>query len=253
MAEGPVVHYYAEQLGVALEGHPVRVQFGVSRLKPLEPLFDGVCVDRVEAHGKQFRIHFPDGNLLLVHLLMWGSWRIYRSGAEWDKPADLARVVLRTKDHEAVAFSAPIVQVMTEDELAENPRWSNLGPDPLREDFSADEFWRRLDARPGRRIGEAILDQSVLAGVGNILRNEILFRSHIRPAARVRELSNSQRADLLHWTLELCERWLNDIHHQRDWIRVYRRAGRPCPRCGTSIEFSRQGGRITYTCPKCQS
>jgi len=104
MAEGPVVHLYAKKLKEALQGREVRIEFGLKKLKPLEPSVENISILKVEAHGKQFRFHLEDHRVLLVHLMMWGSWRIYKKGQEWDKPLERARVFVHTRTHTAVVF-----------------------------------------------------------------------------------------------------------------------------------------------------
>jgi len=144
-------------------------------------------------HGKQLRFHLEDQRVLLIHLMMWGTVRVYRKGEAWDKPREKARVIFSTGSHEGVFFSAPIVKLLTLSELQENPRWGNLGPDPLRSDFSSQEFLRRLLQHPEKEIGESLLDQQVIAGVGNILRIEILHRSCIHPHRLVGSLSQEEK------------------------------------------------------------
>ncbi len=184
--------------------------------------------------------------------MMWGYWRIYRRGQAWEKPPERARLVLRTASHEAVAFSAPLVRLLTQKELDEHPTWGNLGPDPLRGDFSRREFFRRLNAQPSREIGEAFLDQTIVSGVGNILRIEIMFRAKIHPHRGVGRLSLNDKRRLVGWMLRLMYKWLNERGREDEWIRVYRRKSEPCPRCGGRVESFRQGGRITYACRDCQ-
>ena len=252
MAEGPLVHYYTRRLNEVLQGKNVRVEFRLRKLKDVEPSFQSVLIQKVEAHGKQFRIHFSDQGILLIHLMMWGSWRIYRKGESWDKPIQQARVVFHTNSHTAVVFSAPVVKLLTLFELQNDPKWGNLGPDPLRYDFSSKEVFRRLEQYPSREIGEVLLDQQVIAGVGNILRIEILFMSRIHPRRQVGSLSEKEKEELLWWTLKLFEKWVKQIGRRSHWIQIYRRSGKPCPECGTLIQFFRQAGRITYACPMCQ-
>jgi len=252
MAEGPLVHHYANRLRRALKGKGVRVEFGIRKLKQFEPSLEGLRVQEVEAHGKQFRIHFPDNRVLLVHLMMWGSWRIYRKGQPWDKPRQRARLIVRTAAHEVVAFSTPIVQLLTKSELENDPRWGHLGPDPLRADFCPEQFLALLETQPTREMGEVLLDQRVISGIGNILRTEILFQSRIHPRRLVGDLSEDEKHNLLRWILELPHTWMENRGKNADWISIYRKSGRPCPRCDTIIEFSRQAGRITYACPSCQ-
>jgi endonuclease-8 len=252
MAEGPLVHHYANRLRKVLKGREVEVEFAIRKLKQFEPSLAGLRIQDVEAHGKQFRIHFPDNRVLLVHLMMWGSWRIYRNGEAWNKPPDRARLILRTTAHEVVAFSTPIVQLFTNSELEKDPKWGNLGPDPLRPDFSLKEFFRRLGSQTIREIGEVLLDQQVISGVGNILRVEVLFQSRIHPRRLVGSLSENEKHEMLRWILKLTRTWMRTVGRKANWISIYRKSGKPCPRCGATIEFFRQGGRITCACPKCQ-
>lgn len=252
MAEGPVVHHYAKMLQRALEGKQAEVVFTSAELKPHSPTFQGTTVSRVEAHGKQIRIYFANERIILVHLLMWGSWRIYRRGAAWDKPPQRARLVIRTSGHEAVAFSAPVVKVFTRETLQDS-EWAALGPDPLRPDFSLPECKNRLTWEPEREIGEVLLDQRVIAGIGNILRIEILFSSHIHPRRKAGNLGDAETEEIIHWTVRLMQEWLRTISRKQPWMRIYRRSGHPCPVCGTRIEYFRQAGRITYACPHCQT
>ena len=254
MAEGPLAHYYAGLLQRRLGGKKVEIEIRSRKLKPEELALHDLQVTDVQAHGKQVRIYLSDERLFLVHLMMWGSWRIYRRGAEWEKPRQRARLVLRTETHEAVAFSAPVVRLLTREELENDPKWGTLGPDPLRREFSEDEVLRRLEQHCGEEIGEVLLNQRVIAGIGNILKNEILFRAGVHPRRLVSSLSDIEKRKILRLSVELCRLWLRDIgSKQRSaWIRIYRRSGRPCPRCGAKISFFRQAGRITYACPDCQ-
>lgn len=161
--------------------------------------------------------------------------------------------IFRTHSHEVVLFSAPVVKLLTPFGLRNDSKWGNLGPDPLRSDFSSRDFFRRLEENPSREVGEALLDQRVIAGVGNILRIEILFRACIHPRRKVSLLSKKEKADLIFWIFKLFNQWMKQIGtKQNDWIQIYRRAKKPCPRCHTSIEYFRQAGRITFACPKCQ-
>ena len=252
MAEGPLVHHYADRLDEVLAGRNVEVEFGIKRLKDRGSEFARARLDRVEAWGKQFHIYFSDGRVILVHLLMWGSWEVYGRGESWDKSREQARLILHTEDRVAVCFSAPIIEILDDGDVDGHPRRGGLGPDPLRDDFDREEALRRVRDEAERPIGPVLLDQTVMAGVGNILKNEILFHAGVHPKRTVDELSSEELEVILDWTIELCERWLNDMGSGRDWQRVYRRSGRPCPECGTEIEFFRQKDRVTYACPCCQ-
>jgi endonuclease-8 len=253
MAEGPLVHYYTRKLRKVLRGRKAKVTFGLRKLKPFERSLNGILIKDVEAYGKQFRIRFSDGRVLLVHLMMWGSWGIYGKGQPWERPRQRARAVFSTNSHQAVVFSAPVVRLLTEDELRDDSKWGNLGPDPLRRDFSRKESLRRLNAEPTRPIGEVLLDQAVISGIGNILRIEILFKARVHPRRLVAELTPVEKRRILDWTVRLMRKWLNERDKEDKWIRIYRGSSRPCPRCGAKVESFRQGGRITYACSGCQT
>lgn len=254
MAEGPVIHYYAQQLRRVLKGKTVDIMLRTRSLKPDEQSLKGLSVTAVEAYGKQIRIHLADERLILVHLMMWGSWRIYRKGAKWDKPAKRARLIIKTATHEAIAFSAPIVKIYTLRELENDSDWGALGPDPLRKDFSSKEFRRRLGENKEREIGEALLDQRVIAGIGNILRIEILFSAHVHPKRKINDLSTHEIDEVIHWSLRLMSQWMKEMSRtKKTWIRIYRKGGRTCPVCNAKIQFFRQAGRITYACQVCQT
>jgi endonuclease-8 len=257
MAEGPLVHYYAAQLREILKGKYARMEFGVKKLKKFEPGLKRILVRDVEAYGKQFRVNLADGRVILVHLMMWGSWGVFRRGESWGRAKERARLIIRTRSHEAVAFSAPVVRVLSGEDLGPGSKWGSLGPDPLRSDFSSREFFRRLSLKPAMEIGEALLDQTVISGVGNILRIEALFAGKIHPRRPAGDLTPLERRRLMRWIRKLMQQWLDEKWQDEDseketWIRIYRRSGKPCPRCGGKVEAFRQGGRITFACRRCQ-
>jgi len=228
------------------------VELGVKRLKPLEASLQGAVVRDVEAYGKQFRIRLESGQVILVHLMMWGWWRVFKRGEAWDRPPERARLVLRSAAHDVVAFSAPVVKLFAPGELEADPVWGRLGPDPLRRDFSIPEFLRRLEAQGTREIGDVLLDQRVVSGVGNIIKMEILFGARVHPRRKVSGLTGAEKQAILAWMLKLMGKWLKERGNEDTWIRVYRKAGKPCPRCGARVEHFQQGGRTTFACPECQ-
>lgn len=250
MAEGPLVHFYASRLREALVGERAAITFGVKKLAEAHGVVEA-AITSVEAIGKQLRIGMEDGRTILVHLMMWGSCGIYRRGERWERPPSRARLILRAATHEVVAFSAPIVEVLTADELASHPRWGDAGPDPLRSDFVEGQVVRRARLTPNRTIGEALLDQRVMAGIGNILRIEALFAAGIDPRRSVDAMDDRELCAVTRQAALLSRRWCDDVengipHH------VYQHRGRPCPRCGAKVISFRQDGRITFACPACQ-
>lgn len=252
MSEGPLVHTVARELRRALKGKRVSVRFGPRSLKAFERPYRGILVRDVEAYGKQFRITFQDDSVLLVHLMMWGWWRIYPKGSTWERPRERARAVLTTPTHEAVAFSAPVVRIFKKQDLSRDPTWGDLGPDPLRRDFSVAEYTRRLELQGRREIGDVLLDQKVISGVGNVLKIEVLFGAGIHPRRRVSNLTAGEKDRLLSWIVKLMNKWMRERGNEDKWMRIYRKGKEPCPKCGGKVVHFRQGGRITYACPKCQ-
>jgi endonuclease-8 len=121
VAEGPLVHHYARRLARVPDGQRVAVELRPRTLLNADASLKGILVLAVEAYGKQFQIRFADGRVLLVHLMMWGSWRIYRKGARWDKGVERARAIVRTSTHEVVVFSAPVVRILTDRQLDTDP------------------------------------------------------------------------------------------------------------------------------------
>jgi endonuclease VIII len=216
----------------------------------------GKRVDAVEAHGKNLLIRFDGGLELRTHLRMNGSWHRYRPGERWRRPPGRARLVLEVDGAVAVCFDAPVVELFESRTESLHPSLSRLGPDLLSPDFDAAEAHRRLRA-PERRsmsIGAALLDQRAMAGIGNIWRNETLFAERVDPFVAVSELDDD-RLDRLVGTARRLLTQSAGVAPGRAPMGVYRRAGRPCPRCGTRIRsapLSTEVPRTTYWCPTCQ-
>jgi endonuclease VIII len=217
----------------------------------------GKRVDAVEAQGKNLLIRFDGGLELRTHLRMNGSWHRYRPGERWRRPPARARLVLEVDGAVAVCFDAPVVELFESRAEAVHPTLSTLGPDLLKPDFDPAEALRRLQA-PERRettISAALLDQRALAGLGNIWRNETLFAERVDPFARVADLDDATLDRLIATGRRLLSASAG-LAPGRTPTRVYRRAGRPCPRCGTPIRSAPLSGevpRTTYWCPSCQA
>jgi endonuclease-8 len=216
----------------------------------------GKRIDAVEAQGKNLLIRFDGGLELRTHLRMHGSWHRYRPGERWRRPAGRARLVLEVDGAVAVCFDAPVVELFETRAEALHPSLSRLGPDLLSPDFDTAEAHRQLRA-PERRsmtISEALLDQRALAGIGNIWRNETLFAERVDPWAAVDEVDDAT-LDRLIVTARRLLRESAGLAPGRAPTRVYRRTGRPCPRCATPIRsrpLSAEITRTTYWCPTCQ-
>jgi endonuclease-8 len=224
---------------------------------------EGRTIDRVAAQGKHLLIYFSGDLVLRSHMRMRGSWHLYRTGDRWKRPRAAMRIVLRTAEVEAVAFDTPDATLVRTRDLVRLTPLRNLGPDLLAADFDADEAARRVMAIPDRDIADALLDQQSVAGIGNVIKSEVLFMRGIHPRARVgtlappivRQLLDEARRVL---TIAVAEGGVGRRTTGRVQpdarLYVYGRAGKPCRRCGTVILFAKQGhdARGTYWCPRCQ-
>jgi endonuclease-8 len=260
MPEGDTLFRAAAVLDKALSGKAVT---GWRSPLPgfVEAKLEGRQITRVEAQGKNLLIHFDDGRAIRTHLRMTGSWHLYRAGERWQRPERQAGVVLEAGELVAVCFNAPVVELLRPGGAARHPQLRALGPDLLKDDFDPDEARRRLRARGDQTIGEALMTQSALAGIGNVYKSEVLFLLKTSPFARVDALSDAAIDALVAKAGELMRQNLDGkprttrhaLTGGRYW--VYGRSGAPCHRCHTLIVMRRQGlaGRSTYYCPACQS
>jgi len=219
----------------------------------------GTTIESVESQGKNLLIRFDNGLEVRTHLRMNGSWHRYRPGERWRRPESRARLVIEVPGAVAVCFDAPVVELFEQRAEALHPAISGLGPDLLDPAFdaaAANEAFRRLrdPSRADWTISEALLDQRALAGIGNIWRNETLFVERTDPFAPVSSLEDA----LLHRLVATARRLLTNSASGvpgRQAMRVYRRSGRPCPRCGRLIRsrpLAADLPRTTYWCPRCQ-
>jgi endonuclease VIII len=204
---------------------------------------------------------FSDDLVLHTHLRMTGSWHLYRPGEAWQKPARQAKVMLYTEDFVAPCFNAPVVALMTARQAARAPELTTLGPDAMDADFDPDEAHRRMRRRPEVEIGVALLNQRLMAGVGNVYKSEVLFLKRVSPFLKIEALSDEMLAELIAEAHRLMR--LNQDRgsrrtvfgmNNRERLWVYGRSGEPCRVCGTPIRMRRQGmdARSTYFCPNCQ-
>lgn len=252
MPEGDTIFRAATTLRKALLGARV-AKFASPRLAPPYPL--GERIEAVDARGKNLVLRFGGGRALRTHMMMSGSWHLYRAGEKWQRPSWQARVEIGADNgFVAVCFNAPVVEWLVEESLA------RLGPDATTDEFDALEALRRLRSLPDRSLGEALLTQWALAGVGNVIKCEALFRCRASPFAQVGEVED----EMLRAVVEDSHRLLlrnrgggprtarESLDGRRLW--VYGRSGKPCHVCGTPIRMRRQGtaARSTYFCPACQ-
>lgn len=258
MPEGDTVWLTARNLDTALRGETLlTTDFRVPALAVASLV--GSQVQEVVSRGKHLLLRTSDGRTLRSHLRMDGSWHLYRQGARWRSPAHSARVVLETASRQAIGFRVhdlAIVPTERESELV-----GHLGPDLLGQDWDPAEAVRRLHREGSRSIGEALLDQRNLAGIGNLYKAETLFLRGVNPwtpTAGVPDLhamvSTAQR--LLHANRAHPEQSTTGSLRRGEQHYVFERARRPCLRCRTPIEIAEQGPppqqRLTYWCPRCQ-
>jgi formamidopyrimidine-DNA glycosylase len=240
MPEGDTVWRTAQRLRDALAGQTLtRCDVRVPRFAAVD--LTGEVVDEVLSRGKHLFIRVGQASIH-SHLKMDGSWLVHPRARPPRPPvADYKiRIILdvldRTQDVAAVA---------------------HLGPDVLGDDWSAEVAAANLAAEPERPLAEALLDQRVLAGVGNVYANELCFVSGLRPTAPVSAASDPvrlvSRAQKMLWAnRSRVNRTTTGDTRRGGELWVYGRAGQPCRRCGTLIETDRDGDRVTYWCPACQ-
>jgi endonuclease VIII len=214
----------------------------------------GQSVRRVDTHGKHLFLRFEAGLVLHSHLGMTGAWRVYEHGRRWQRSASRAWLVLRVGEQEVVEFDGPLLELITEGRTRFDQRLAALGPDVLAEEFDAERFLHRLRADdPTRTIGDALLDQRTVAGIGNIWKAEGCWEAAVDPW---RPLAGVPDVEALAIIGGARPRMLRSatLGHRAIEPRVYGRAGRPCPRCGTAVLARGQGdaNRTTYWCPSCQ-
>ena len=259
MPEGDTVWLAARRMHDALAGQVLtRSDFRLPRLATVD--LAGLAVLEVVSRGKHLLTRLEGGRTLHTHFRMEGSWHLYHPQVRWQGGPDWQiRVVLANADWTAVGYRLPVVELLPTVEEARAV--GHLGPDLLGADWDLDEAVRRLRGAPDRAIGEALLDQRNLAGIGNLYKIEALFLAETSPWTPVRDVPDLP--GLVGLAQRLLERnkavpaqpTTGDPRRGRGhWL--YGRAGRPCRRCGGSIAVAQQGDptleRVTYWCPRCQ-
>jgi endonuclease-8 len=264
MPEGDTIFRSARALHQAFAGRQVTLfETAYAQLASVndQSPVAGRTIQQVESRGKWLLIHFSGDLILATHMLMSGSWHIYRAGERWKRARSHMRVVLGTADLLAVAFDVPIARFHTARTLERFAEVAGLGPDVLGSRFAADEAAVRLVERGSEEVGNVLLNQRVLAGVGNVFKSEICFACGVNPFRKVASLHTHEiecllataRRFLLASTAEGGRRTTGSSNPAaRFW--VYRREGSECRRCGTTIRMRKQGlgARSTYWCPDCQ-
>ncbi len=259
MPEGDTVYRAARRLHDALAGATLlKTDFRVPRFATTD--LSGRRVEEVAARGKHIFFRLSGGVSIHSHFKMDGSWHLYRDGERWHRPSWQARAVITVEDWIAVAFLMPVLEVFPT--VQEAQILSRLGPDPLAADWDPREAQRRLTADPGRTVSAAILDQTTIAGLGNVYRCEICFLTGLDPWTPVASIAApAQVVDLAKRLMfankDRATRITTGDPRRGHALWVYGRAGKPCRRCRTKIrrreaDTSPDGERLTFWCPSCQ-
>jgi endonuclease-8 len=278
MPEGDTIYRAARALQKAIGGKVVTAfETGLAKLARANddsPLV-GRVVEKVESRGKWCLIFFSGDSILVTHMLMSGSWHLYRTGERWQMGRRQMRVVIRTEDWEAVGFDISVAEFHTARSLERSSQVPKLGPDILSDSFTVEAGVARLAAyareNPDAEIATVLLNQRVLAGLGNVYKSEVAFAAGVNPFRAMRTITPREMEKLI----ETAQRYMKANvadgkghgivtysgsrttrramdREERLW--VYRRQGQECRRCGTAVMMRKQGvqARSTYWCPECQ-
>jgi len=266
MPEGDTIYRAARTLHAALAGRVVTrfetVYAQLARIDRETPVA-GRTIEGVVSEGKHLIIHFSGDLHLRTHMRMNGSWHIYKPGERWRMRHSDMRIVIETEAWLAVAFNVPVAEFHDSASLARQDDLLHIGPDLLADEFDFDEALRRIRERPDEEIADVLLNQRVVAGIGNEYKNEVLFVARIHPFRHVRDLDDESLLRILQTARKLMivnvtkrssgrvTTFSLDPSQQQY---VYSRGGKPCRRCGTRIQYAKQGkdARGTYWCGKCQ-
>ena len=270
MPEGDTIFRAASTLNRALAGSVVtgfETQLpALARIDDDAPIV-GRTVEFAKAAGKWLQIGFSGDLVLLTHMLMSGSWHIYRPGEAWQKSRYHMRVVIATAKIVAVAFNVPVAEFHTAASLARRQGFNRLGPDVL----VADSGDAKLENHPEMEIGVALLSQWIIAGIGNVYKSEVCFLAGVNPFAKIETLSRRQLDDILAIARKLLAanvrpesssqivtytglRRTTGRSDPSERLWVYHRNGEPCRKCGTIVLSRKQGidARTSFWCPSCQ-
>jgi endonuclease-8 len=210
-----------------------------------------MTLERAEARGKHLLLEFGELSLH-SHLGMSGGWHLYREGTPWRRSRRSAWAVLSGGGWDAAQFGGPTLEVMTTSKLRRHPQITGLGPDILAPDFDLDAAVAAIRAEPGRELGDALLDQHLIAGIGNIFKSEACFAAGVSPWRAVGDLSQEELREVVG---DACELMSAAVASGRHPSKIYRRRRGACPRCRGPISSRGQGddNRTTYWCARCQA
>lgn len=260
MPEGDTIHVAARNLRKILVRQTVSAAMSRHDLVDAERMIGRIVVG-IEARGKHLLMHFDNDLVLHSHMGMTGSWHIYRRTDAWQKPRQQAFLSMDTSQFQAVCFTPRILKLLTVRQLLRDSYLQRLGPDLLGPPIPPETIIRRFRTQNAVAIGEAVMNQTVVSGIGNVYKSEVLFLERVHPLQKVTLLSDSR-------LLAICDRAkslmvrnvdgrMRTTRFAADGIRtwVYGRGGELCLECGERVQIIRQGdlARSTYFCSECQS
>jgi endonuclease VIII len=256
LAEGDTIHRLARRIEATMGGEEIEA---VSAPSPESPLhrsaarLAGRRLEAAEARGKHLLLSIEGGLVIRSHLRMRGAWHLYAPGERWRKPERSAWLALATDHAAAVMFGGAELELLKKSALPMHPRLAQLGPDILDSGFTTEQGVEALRGAGGRTpLGEALFDQGVIAGIGNVCKSEGCFAARVDPWRTVAAIEDEELAAVVERTAELMQASVENGRRPRA---IYKRARRPCPRCRTPIRSRGQGddNRTTYWCPRCQT
>lgn len=257
MPEGDTIHHAANRIRAVLEGRvpeEILTPHPRHRADRWPQRLQGRSVRAVDAHGKHLFLRFEGDLTLHSHLRMTGLWGVYRQGQRWRRAPRRAWLVLRSGEWDVVEFDGPLLELTSESRIRSDPRLATLGQDVLGESFEMERFLHRLRANdPARLIGDVLLDQRTVAGIGNLWKSELCFAAGLDPWRALATVQDEEAVGLVGLARRLMRESARDGFSVRPRA-VYRRAGLPCTRCGSIICQRGQGedNRLTFWCPGCQ-
>ena len=256
MPEGDTIHRTAATLASALEGEEL-TRFEAPLLRTHDLPHAGERIEEVAARGKHLLMRCSGGITLHTHMRMSGSWHLYRPGERWRRTRGAMVVTVETARMHAVCFSAPVVELLRDAELARHAVLGALGPDLCLADPDLDAVTSRLGTLdPATEVGVALLDQTVASGIGNVYRVEVAWACRVNPFRALVDVDLAKRRELYETASTLLRGNLRTTRRTTvaGGLAVYDRAGRACPRCAGTIVARRQGeqARTVWWCPACQ-
>jgi endonuclease-8 len=259
MPEGDTLHRVAFQISKQICGRRIEAARARAGLRRADELA-GNLLTTAEARGKHLLLDFDNALSVHSHLGMTGSWHICPRGERWRKPAQRAALALRFATHDLVCFSPKLIELDSTARIRRNPLVTGLGPDLLAGTFDEDAALARLRGHNSVPIGEALMDQRLVAGIGNVYKSEILFMNRLDPFKPVAAYDDATLRACLRDARHYLRRNLEGARRkfrgttQGDRLWAYRRRGTPCLVCATPFAMRRQGeaARSTYYCPQCQ-